>query len=122
MPENFLEINGYFSLTSYRNTIGQSNNTFSILGFFGGKMKSPCFDLIHWLVKQITNTIFQGHTKIVLKLARRKLLSFSPTNPMRYVTVAIAKDLMHGRTLSLLVSTVCVSLHCKDMYTANTNL
>ena len=86
-------------------------------------MKSPCFDLIiHWLVKQITNTIFQGHTKIVLKLARRKLLSFSPTNPMRYVTVAIAKDLMHGGTLSLLVSTVCISLHCKDMYTASTNL
>ena len=25
--------------------------------FFGGKTKSPCFDLfIHWLIKQITNT------------------------------------------------------------------
>ena len=25
--------------------------------FFGGKMKSPCFDLfIHWLIKQTTNT------------------------------------------------------------------
>ena len=33
MPENFLEINRYFSLTSYCNTIGQSNNAFSILGF-----------------------------------------------------------------------------------------
>ena len=119
MPENFLEINGYFSLTSYRNTIGQSNNTFYILGFFRGKMNSPCFDLIiHWLVKQITNTIFQGHTKIVLKLARRKRLSFSPTNPMRYVTFATVKDLMHGGTLSLFVSTVCIILHCKDMYTA----
>ena len=86
-------------------------------------MKSPCFDLIiHWLVKQITNTIFQGHTKIVLKLARRKRLSFSPTNPMRYVTFATVKDLMHGGTLSLLVSTVCIILHCKDMYTASTNL
>ena len=39
--------------------------------FFGGKTKSPCFDLfIHWLIKQITNrrteTFFQGHTKIAL--------------------------------------------------------
>ena len=30
MPENFLEINRYFALTSYCNTIGQSNNAFSI--------------------------------------------------------------------------------------------
>ena len=53
-PKNFLEI----ALTSYCNTIGQSNNVFSVLGvFFGGKTKSPCFDLfIHWLIKQITNT------------------------------------------------------------------
>ena len=34
MPENFLEINGYFALTSYCKTIGQSNSAFSILGFF----------------------------------------------------------------------------------------
>ena len=33
MPENFLEINRYFALTSYCNTIGQSNNAFSILWF-----------------------------------------------------------------------------------------
>ena len=32
-PENFLEITQYFALTSYCNTIGQSNNVFSILGF-----------------------------------------------------------------------------------------
>ena len=31
-PRNFLEINRYFSLTSYCNTIGQSNNAFSMLG------------------------------------------------------------------------------------------
>ena len=72
IPENFLEINRYFALTSYSNTIGQSNNTFSILGFsflflFFFSLKSPCFDLfIRWLIKQTTNTIFQGHTKIVL--------------------------------------------------------
>ena len=33
MPENFLEINWYFALTSYCNTIGQSHNVFKILGF-----------------------------------------------------------------------------------------
>ena len=32
-PKNFLEINRYFALTLYCNTIGQSNNAFSILGF-----------------------------------------------------------------------------------------
>ena len=42
--------------------------------FFGGKTRSPCFDLfIHWLIKQITNTYrnhFQGHTKIALSVLR----------------------------------------------------
>ena len=61
MPENFLEINRYFALTPYCNTVGQSNNAFPILGFSGGKTKRPCFDLfIHWLIKQITNT-YQNH-------------------------------------------------------------
>ena len=75
MPENFLKINRYFALTSYCNTIGQSRNAFSTLGFFfgwgggwGKGTKRRCFDLfIHWLIKQITNTyetIFQGYTKI----------------------------------------------------------
>ena len=72
MPKNFLEIHRYFALTSYRNTIGQSNNAFFTLGFsLEGKTKSPCFDLfIHWLTKQITKTYtettFQAHTKIAL--------------------------------------------------------
>ena len=66
MPENFLEINRYFALTSYCNTIGQSNNAFSILGFsLAGKRRVHV--LIFSLIKQITNTctetIFQGHTK-----------------------------------------------------------
>ena len=40
MPESFLEINGCFALTSYCNTIGQSNNAFSILRFsLGGKRR-----------------------------------------------------------------------------------
>ena len=55
-PKNLLEINCYFTLTTYCYTIGQSNNAFSILGF-GWKTKSPCFDLLsHWLIKQITNS------------------------------------------------------------------
>ena len=33
MPKNFPKINRYFALTSYSNTIGQSNNAFSTLGF-----------------------------------------------------------------------------------------
>ena len=33
MPENFLEINRYFTLMSHCNTIGQLNNAFPILGF-----------------------------------------------------------------------------------------
>ena len=32
-PKNFLEINRFFALTSYCNTIGQSNTAISILGF-----------------------------------------------------------------------------------------
>ena len=61
MLENFLEINRYFALTPHCNTIGQSNNAFSILGFSRGKTKRPCFDLfIHWQIKQITKT-YQSH-------------------------------------------------------------
>ena len=61
MPKNFLEINRYFPSTSYCNTIGQSNNAFSIKGFFHRKTKSPCFDIfIHWLIEQITNT-YRNH-------------------------------------------------------------
>ena len=41
MLENFLEINPYFAVTSYCNTIGQANNAFSILGFsLAGKRRS----------------------------------------------------------------------------------
>ena len=63
MPENFLEINRYFALTSYCIMIGQSSNAFSIhiRVFFGRKTKSPCSDLfIHWLIKQMMNT-YRNH-------------------------------------------------------------
>ena len=43
-PENFLEINRFFALTSYCNTIDQSNNAFSILGFsLAGKRSDRVF-------------------------------------------------------------------------------
>ena len=55
IPENFLKINRYFALTSYCNTIGQSNNAFSILGFsLAGKRRG------HVFIKQITNT-YRNH-------------------------------------------------------------
>ena len=43
MPENFLEINRYFALTSYCNTIGQSNYAFSILGFLWRENEEAMF-------------------------------------------------------------------------------
>ena len=65
-PENFLEINRFFALTSYCNTTDQSNNAFSILGFpLAGKRSDRVFFFffffffhlsIHWLIKQITIT------------------------------------------------------------------
>ena len=67
MPENFPEINWYFALTSYCNTIGQSNNVVCILGFsLAGKRR------VHVLIFDKTNnehlaeTIFRGHRKIAL--------------------------------------------------------
>ena len=58
MPDNFLEINRYFALTSYCNTIGQSNNALSILVFsLAGKRSCYIlnFSSIGWQ-KKITNT------------------------------------------------------------------
>ena len=57
--KNFLEI----ALTSYCKTIGQSNNAFSI--------KESMFFSFHPLADEnkertLTETIFQGHTKIAL--------------------------------------------------------
>ena len=71
MPENFLGINRYFALTSYCNTIVQSNNAFSILGFSlaGKKTQEAMFWSFHPLADKTNNenlTIFQGHTKIAL--------------------------------------------------------
>ena len=60
-PKNFLEINRYFALTSYRNPIGQSNNAFFILRFsLAGKRGVYVWSFIHWVIKQITNS-YRNH-------------------------------------------------------------
>ena len=48
MPENFLEVNWCFALTSYCNTIGQSNNAFSILGFLWRENEKSMFSSTGW--------------------------------------------------------------------------
>ena len=65
MPENFLEINRYFTLTSYCNTIGQSNNAFSLLGFsLAGKRRvHVSIFFIRWPIKQITNPYWNYFSK-----------------------------------------------------------
>ena len=56
MPENFLDTNQHFALTSYCNTIGQSNNAFSILGFsLAGKRRGLVLISFHSLADK-TNT------------------------------------------------------------------
>ena len=65
MPENFPEINRYFAFFVMRHDWQTANNAFSILGFFfRGKTK-------------ITETIFQGHTKIVLTSKQTKKIAFN---------------------------------------------
>ena len=55
MPEIFLEINRYFALTSYCNTIGQANNTFSILGFLWRENEEAMFWSFHPLADKTNN-------------------------------------------------------------------
>ena len=55
IPENFLEVNRYFTLTSYCNTIGQSNNAFSILGFSWRENEESMFWSFHSLADKTNN-------------------------------------------------------------------
>ena len=80
MPENFLEISilRFDVILQHEWPIEQS--LLHIRVFFGGKTKSPYFDLfIHWLIKHWNNEhsqgswhlpkpFFQGHTKIALTI------------------------------------------------------
>ena len=62
MPEDLSRNQSIFALTSYCNTIGQSNNGFSILGIsLAGKQRVHVLILfIHWLIKEITIT-YRNH-------------------------------------------------------------
>ena len=53
--KNFLEVNRYFALTSYCNTIGQSNNAFSILGFPLAEKEESMFLSFHPLADKTNN-------------------------------------------------------------------
>ena len=55
IPENFLEINRYFALRSYCNTIGQSNYAFSILGFLWRENEEAMFWSFHPLADKTNN-------------------------------------------------------------------
>ena len=55
MPEIFLEINRYFALTLYCNTIGQTNNAFSILGFLWRENEEAMFWYFHPLADKTNN-------------------------------------------------------------------
>ena len=69
MPEELSRTQSILALTSYCNTIGQSNNAFSILGFLGGKMKSRCFDLfVHWPDKTNNEHLPKPFFKVIRKL------------------------------------------------------
>ena len=71
MPENFLEINRYFALTSHCNTIGQSNNVFSILGcFFWRENEEAMFWPFHPLADKTNNEHLK---KQFFKVVRKSL-------------------------------------------------
>ena len=55
MPENFLEINRYFTLTSYWNTIGHSNNASPYEGFLWRENEESMFWSFHPLAHKTNN-------------------------------------------------------------------
>ena len=55
MPKNFLEFNRYFALTSYCNTIGQSNNALSTLVYFWRENEECMFWSFHPLADKTNN-------------------------------------------------------------------
>ena len=70
MPENFLEIKRYFALTSYCNTIGQSNNAFSILEFLWRESEEAMFWSFHPLADKTNN---EHLPKPFFKVTRKSL-------------------------------------------------
>ena len=71
IPENFLEINRYLTLTSYCNTIGQSNNAFSVLGFSWRENEDAIFWSFHPLADKTNN---EHLPKPLFKVIRKSLL------------------------------------------------
>ena len=60
MPANFLEINRYFALKSYCNTIGQKNNALSIVGFsLAGKRRGHVLIFRHNKKRALTKSVFK---------------------------------------------------------------
>ena len=74
-PENLLEINRYFTLMSYCNTIGQSNNAFSAWDFLLPKNEESMFWSFHPLADKTNNKhllkpffkVIQGHVLSISK-------------------------------------------------------
>ena len=71
IPENFLEIDRYLTLTSYCNTIGQSNNAFSVLGFSWRENEDAIFWSFHPLADKTNN---EHLPKPLFKVIRKSLL------------------------------------------------
>ena len=70
-PKNFLEI----ALTSYCNTIGQSNNAFSILGFLWRENEESMFCSFHPLADKTNNKHLR---KPFFKVIRKSLYLVNP--------------------------------------------
>ena len=84
--KNFLEINRYFALLSYCNTIGLSNNVFSIFGFsLAGKRR------VHvWSFHSLADKTNSEHLpKPFLKVIRKSLYTDLTTS--RRLTLRIAR-------------------------------
>ena len=74
--------------------------------FFGGKTKSPCFDLfIHWLIKQITNS-YRNH---FFKVIRKSL--YLPLNSLRFRPRLYGEKLRHCTFLENCLPTPPLSQH-----------
>lgn len=104
MPKNFLENNQYFALRSCCNTIGQLNNSFSILGFsLAGK----------WT---LTETIFQVHKKSSNSSCSGILYCFSPiliqTNYIAALTVHVSPSYRSRPSLSMTLFCLYITCLC----------
>ena len=83
MPKNFLEINRYFALTSYCNTIGQSNTAFSISGFLWRENKEAFFWSFHSLanktnIEHLPKQFFKVIRKLLYRLFGVTLCLYLP--------------------------------------------